>query len=241
MHIRWGRVGAAAGIAVLGPPVLVGSALWATAPEPQPQERLFPGTLDCVTSEVLLGALPAHPDHGPEPTGDDQEEHAARALIAASRCRELGAVPSTETLQVFWMVKHGLAWMESHEAPDLASEHAVSVWELARDQQRTGGYLQVAVWQGLAELAESNLEPSAVHRARLQALASTELDWHEIRAQEEQEMWSLFFPMLSQPENALWIGRALLQLRLGTGELLQKIQHDEREELARAGALASSI
>jgi hypothetical protein len=248
MHIRWGRIGSALGIAVLGPPSLVGTALWATAPEPPPMERMFPGPLDCVTSEVLLGALPQHPDHGQEPTRDLRDEGAARALIAASRCRELGSIGSQDTYAVFLLVKHGLAWMDSHEEPALAYEHAVAVWELARDQQQAGSYLEVAVWQGLAGMVEENLEPAALTphaasglRARLERLAEAELDWDAIRAKEEHELWAFLVPALSAPQNVLWVGRSLLEVRLGTSEFLADRRDDEQKERARALFIATDL
>jgi hypothetical protein len=222
--------------------VLVVSALWSTTPTPEPAQREFPGPLPCVASEVLMGALALHPDHGPEPGASVVEEGAAHALVAATRCRELGTLPSEHTLALFRLTQHGLSWIQEHEMPAERYEQSLEVWKLAHDLQRSGGYLQVAVWQSLAGLAGENLEgvtpnPAESSYVSLWQLTESPLDWDAIRAREEAQIWTLVRASMGDPRGLRYLPgflQALLDVRFDRGSFVAERQHDERLEHGRA-------
>lgn len=261
MRIRWGRVTMALGSLAVGVPALLLGGFWLTMPEPGEAVRQDPGALPCVTSEVLTGALPMHPKHDPEPARDERDEGAAAALIAATRCEQVSAIPHPQLFGVFSLASHGLAWIEANEAPDEALAQTVEIWQLARDQQQAGSYMEVAVWQGIALLSAETAERllsrdpllHAPVRARLrhqlrpalQHLAGTWLEWDSIGAREEQALWDLATLSLTDGrwllEMASYMPVALTQARFGTGAFFEDRVKDHEKERTLASALARSI
>ncbi len=259
MKPRWTRIVATACAVVAGVPAvwLGGSRL--STPEASPVVRHHPGLQRCSTERVLVEGDAVHPDHAEEDTGPDRA--AAAVLLAAAECEAMEQIPFEHGMDALALAQHGVAWIAANEPDEVALDHLLEVWELAADQQRVGGYVNVGVWAAVQstiyEALDDLLADPTTHlaqadrdaaRDRLVALANRPLDTTEVHVREEHDLWRVLSLGLSDPWAWSWawsyawqVPRLVGQARSGEGPFFEEVTADVRTARMEAAVLAASL
>ncbi|MEM6930379.1 MAG: hypothetical protein AAF602_25810 [Myxococcota bacterium] len=249
-RVLWGRVFGAS-----GGTLLLGLGGWvAASPTPKDVDRRVVGPDDCSAAEVMTkGAVLVRPD-------DDQaggralaDRNAAMVVLSAARCARTDELDPDALFDSFTLAWHGSTWIAAHEPAPVALGQLLDVWELAADQRRMSAWVPAAVWTGVALVAAEEVEgvlddPSLspgdrrLAATRLRGLAETTVDWDDVAAREERELWGRIWARTPSlwDSNVLAVPWWLYEARTQAHALDEMVRGDLEQEHAIARRLAAA-